>query len=100
MERSEGLKNWLEVYRHDYRYSISVEIIQAYHQTIEHVFISSPGVQSMGGKGYEEFFPVFADKSQHTRFIASRGHGCRNCPFGDFQRIVDSTGTGAEVDGS
>ena len=54
----------------------------------------------MFGKGYEEFFPVFADKSQHTRLIASRGHGCRNCPFGDFQRVVDSTGTGAEKDGS
>ena len=27
----------------------------------------------MFGKGYEEFFPVFADKSQHTRFIAPGG---------------------------
>ena len=61
-----GLKNWLEVYRHDYRYSISAEIIQAYHQTIEHVFISSPGVQSMGGKGYEEFESVI------QRYLASQ----------------------------
>ena len=54
----------------------------------------------MFGKGYEKFFLVFADESQHTRFVAPRRHGSRNRPFGDFQRIAGSAGTGAEEDGS
>ena len=81
MERSGGMKNWLEVYRHDYRYSISAEIIQAYHQTIEHVFISSPGVQSMGGKGYEEFESVIqhylASQIRTEPFIQEAGSKLR-----------------------
>ena len=54
----------------------------------------------MYGKGGKKFFLVFPDKSEHTRFVSTRRHGSRNRPFGDFQCVTGSTGTGAEVDGS
>ena len=54
----------------------------------------------MFGKGGKKFFLVFPDKSEHTRFVSTRRHGSRNRPFGDFQCVTGSTGTGAEVDGS
>ena len=54
----------------------------------------------MFGKGGKKFFLVFSDKSEHTRFVSTRRHGSRNRPFGDFQCVTGSTGTGAEVDGS
>ena len=54
----------------------------------------------MFGKGGKKFFLVFPDKSEHTRFVSTRRHGSRNRPFGDFQCVTGSTGTGAKVDGS
>ena len=58
------------------------------------------GKQSVEISIVGRFVEVVEDKSEHTRFVSTRRHGSRNRPFGDFQCVTGSTGTGAEVDGS